>query len=441
MRVLVFIPEERHDYKIVLHAVIRKYLSRGINITLLLGPAVSKTGFLDLKDDLELYSVDDFCYSYSFRELGTLLWIIVRASQQAWRGYRIGGEKTILQRWWREATSIVLRIFKSTVTGQKTRPEPSLVSTGGLHVPAHKPARPLLSQTLKRVLDSIWQELRWYARVCASYLFLRTVNPKFVIALSYSTFDPLVVASRLRHIDAISLQHGDYYNEAWLDYYSRTVPFEWPSTRIMVWDRSAANFCRTVFGSEIQTHVVGPIWLARYWQASPDRTLKIVVYESESDGQDELLQALLLRFGPDQVAFKPHPWKYSHDSSLVHKNGALKKIVYETPTWEAIPKVGIVFGSTVGQELVYLSCPCIFITSTDGVCLGRNMMLPLTGRYSSGSINRILEEIERILADDQYCRDFAAQQFDEMNFAHLRSLNVPGSIVEASLLEAKGSEL
>jgi len=256
---------------------------------------------------------------------------------------------------------------------------------------------PLISEVLKKRAPlhknpkKMW---RFFIDFVHFRVFFNKFNAHGVAGIKFNSCRAFVIAANSLDIPTIAIQHGDYY----YDGCKRLRSHEWPATHLFVNDSASKNYCEKVFSENQTYHVMGgPLWIARYDNSDTiKKNMYIVFYESQqSEIHDELIKLAIEQLPKWKVKIKPHPYRlWKEESSAVKK---FKEYIYTKELWQEVPYIGISFGSTVTNEIIYLDSPCITVVSQK---TNKNQlkMFPKSGTYvlNEKNIPRIIGYINTL---------------------------------------------
>ena len=150
------------------------------------------------------------------------------------------------------------------------------------------------------------------------------------------------------------------------------------------------------------------LWHARYVEKTKKFSKYIVIFES-NERFDHLFDQLLRSSLRDLIKIKPHPWRLDNGCSYAQSN--FPALIYNEQLWSSAPQLGISFGSTITNELIFNDCPCVTI------CLEAQeigMIYPETGSFlMSQPIQNLVEIVRRLINDQTFYNDFLKLQKEE----------------------------
>lgn len=228
----------------------------------------------------------------------------------------------------------------------------------------------LLKKELPFARRKPWINIGGFRMLVKFLIWLEVQKPELILSIKYdSSYEFISAANRLR-IKTVAIQHG----EGSLDTLPKRV-HEWPASNILVWSDFWKEKYESLYGKQARFHSMNAIlWHARYCSISPQRSRKIVFYES-AFFSIRLIKDAIKKFGKDRVLIKPHPYKLQHGLSLTLEH--FPDQMCEKSLWEELPFIGVSFGSTVTNELIYMDTPCISLASDHDIALS----FPPTGSF------------------------------------------------------------
>lgn len=228
----------------------------------------------------------------------------------------------------------------------------------------------LLKKELPFARRNIWVNVGKFRLFFESLIWLEVQKPELILSIKYdSAYEFISAANRLR-IKTVAIQHG----EGSIEKLPKRV-HEWPASSILVWsDFWKAKF-ESIYGKQAHFYSMNAIlWHARYRSISPQRSEKIIFYES-AFFPIKLIEDVIKKFGKDRVFIKPHPYKLQHELSLALEH--FPDQICEKSLWEELPFIGVSLGSTVTNELIYMDTPCISLARDHDIGLS----FPPTGSF------------------------------------------------------------
>lgn len=215
-----------------------------------------------------------------------------------------------------------------------------------------------------------WLNIPRFRSFVKFLIWLKLQKFDMMLSIKYDSCYEFVAAANKLGISTVAIQHG----EESLEKLPKRV-HEWPASDILVWDDFWKEKYESIYENQARFHSMNAIlWHARYCSISSLRSKKIIFYES-AFFPAELIEAVIKKFGKDRIFIKPHPYKLQHGLSLALKYFPDK--IFEKNLWDELPFIGVSFGSTVTNELIYLDTPCISLVSYHDIGLS----FPPTGSF------------------------------------------------------------
>lgn len=250
-----------------------------------------------------------------------------------------------------------------------------------------------------------WQIITKFRNFLVCVKLLEKVKPSALLSIKFDSFYELVSAANMMEIPSVAIQHGEDYfpPPGSLRYH------EWPASTLLVWSAFWADFHEKRFPNQAIYHSIDSVlWHARYFEKTKKFGKYIVIFES-NERFDHLFDQLLRSSLRDLIKIKPHPWRLDNDCSYAQSN--FPTLLYNEQLWNSAPQLGISFGSTITNELIYNDCPCVTI------CLEAQeigMIYPVTGSFLMiQPIKNLVEIVRRLMNDQTFYNDFLKLQKEE----------------------------
>jgi hypothetical protein len=273
--------------------------------------------------------------------------------------------------------------------------------------------------------------LNRYLKFRALYRFLSENKPRLILSIKYSSCYEFVEAANSIGIKTIAIQHGEGYLSDESLYRKRF--HEWPASILLVWSEYWREYHSKNYPGQASYYTIDSIlWHARYNQTVPRKSNKIIIYES-IDQLNTLLQTLIDEiikvFPSDILKVKAHPWKKDNNVSIVTRR--YPNLMDCDELWDVVPRIGVSFGSTIGNELIFNDCPVI------NICLEPEeigFIYPKTGSFlyredSKFPIPLIIQLLTKLYLDDKFSQKFLLEQKEQLK-KYLTSSNPEKQIVQ-----------
>lgn len=258
-------------------------------------------------------------------------------------------------------------------------------------------------------LRAPWRVRRSLRRFAEIYTWLRILKPSLIVSIKFDSCYEFVSSANRSGIPTVAIQHG----EGSLEALPKRV-HEWPASIVLVWNEYWKKKYDSIYRRQSRFYSINAIlWHARYCSVTPERSKKIVFFES-SFNREDLIESTINVFGKERVAIKPHPYKLLHGLSLGET--CSPEMIWEINLWERVPFIGISFGSTVTNELIYLSVPCISLAQPSDIGLS----FPKTGSFPPSVQVEKIQDLACKLDNDPIFRSrfIRKQRLESSRFIH-----------------------
>lgn len=186
-------------------------------------------------------------------------------------------------------------------------------------------------------------------------LYYSSYGVRIVVFVRAYRQPEIIVAANVLNITSYGIQHGDYY----FDGYKKKNPNEGMCSKVFLWDSESSLFFKKRFPKGPTVIISGPAWAVALEKMRESACeVDIGVFLSAGDSIEEAV-AWMIRddFRYLSVLIQPHPTS-GERQTIWHQMTPVPVQSSEV----FLPKVGIVFNSTIIQELNFLGVVCFFIT-------------------------------------------------------------------------------